>query len=99
MFGITRDNSPQPAGPAVPPLHYQHCREDVNAYYQQFGDKYDYDKKLALGVVDAAEAAGVSVWKALPTEDGFTYESRLRLAAVWKKAGRGPAADREEFYA
>jgi hypothetical protein len=95
MFKNT--STPEPAT-AVPPMHYQHCREDVRVYYRQFGDRYDYDEKLALAVVEAAEAAGVSVWKTLPVAEGFTYETRLRLADVWKKAGRGPSADREEFY-
>jgi hypothetical protein len=96
---LRKTRTPEPAT-AVPPMHYQHCREDVRVYYRQFGDTtyYDYDEKRALAVVDAAETAGVSVWKALPSAEGFTYETRLRLADVWKKAGRGPSVDREEFY-
>ncbi|MEU4558459.1 hypothetical protein AB0F72_08715 [Actinoplanes sp. NPDC023936] len=95
MFRFTKDTT---EAATVPPLHYVHCREDVNAHYKALGGDYDYDRRRALGVVDEAEVAGVSVWKVLPKADGFSYEERMRLADLWRDAGRGPAADREEFY-
>lgn len=81
--------TPEPAASTVPPLHYQHCREDIR------WTGYASD---ALPVVDAAEQQGVSVWKALAAAD-IEYHCKLNIARIWKERGRGPAADREEFYA
>jgi hypothetical protein len=86
MFGNTKE--PEAAAP-VPPLHYEHCREDV---------QYNSHDKNGLPVVDAAEAAGVSVWKALAASD-LRYAEKINLANWWASKGRGPQADREEFFA
>lgn len=79
--------TPEPAG-TVSPMHYQHCRQDVRLT----GMAND-----ALRVVAAAEQRGVSVRKALADAD-IDYVDKVLIAGVWKKNGRGPAADREEFY-
>ncbi|HEY6117228.1 MAG TPA: hypothetical protein VI172_14850 [Candidatus Dormibacteraeota bacterium] len=91
MFGNRNTSEPATVS-TVPPMHYEHCTADLALW---LGTDLG---RAGRTVVDAAKEQGVSVWKVLPAAD-LPYRDKRELADRWASNGRGPAVDREEFFA